>query len=152
MLLQSSSPAASGGAAGGDGAGAGAGAAGPTEDTGSKWSASPAGSKLTASEALDFIVLVANNPSILAGRTAAADLLSADSFPVGTPVWMVSHPHGRRAYVSRGVITEWDAERTFFNHNIPSLPGCSGMLGGGQVCWGGGWGRVGEGGGGGERA
>ena len=57
--------------------------------------------------------------------------LTGDSFDVGTPVWMVSHPLGKRAYVSRGFITEWDPERAFFNHNIPSFPGSSGGRGGG---------------------
>ncbi len=81
--------------------------------------------KLSASGALDFIILLADSPAILAARSSVADLVDSP-VDVGTSVWMVSHPLGKRAYVSRGTITEWDPERAFFNHNIPSLPGSSG--------------------------
>jgi hypothetical protein len=45
---------------------------------------------------------------------------------VGTPVWTISHPKGRRAYFSEGVVTEWAPEKAYFKHTIPTLAGSSG--------------------------
>ena len=41
-------------------------------------------------------------------------------------MYACSHPKGKRAYYSEGVITQWGPDSTWFNHNIPSLPGSSG--------------------------
>jgi hypothetical protein len=119
-----------GGGSAGAGAGAGGGGSASAAD-GSTAPEEPEG-KLSASGALDFVILLSDSPAIVGARTSVADLADG-SFDVGTPVWMVSHPLGKRAYVSRGFITEWDPERAFFNHNIPSFPGSSGK-GGGVSC------------------
>jgi hypothetical protein len=50
-----------------------------------------------------------------------------DARRVGVSVWMVSHPKGRRAHLSCGVITEWNSKFDVFEHNIPQLDGSSGM-------------------------
>lgn len=125
-VLLSSDTAPEDAAGGGGSAGAGGGGSASAADgaTGGAVGDNTEG-KLSASGALDFVILLSDSPAIASARTSVADLLGG-RVDVGTPVWMVSHPLGKRAYVSQGIVTEWDPERAFFNHNIPSYPGSSG--------------------------
>ena len=84
-------------------------------------------------EPLGLVLLRTDHPMLSRCVGALRDLrrgatdAQRSEFGVGTPVWTISHPDGKRAYYSEGVITEWLPSSFRFKHSIPTMPGSAGM-------------------------
>lgn len=87
----------------------------------------------TNMEPLGLVLLRTDHPILSRCVGASRDLrrgatdAQRSEFGVGTPVWTISHPDGKRAYYSEGVITEWLPSSLRFKHSIPTMPGSAGM-------------------------
>ncbi len=85
--------------------------------------------QLFAASNLDFVVLLTDNVRIATtSLSVAAEIGGGDDLgvAVGTRVFMVSHPRGKRLYYSDGVVTSWTEGKDHFKHSIPTMPGSSG--------------------------